>query len=157
MIAIREGKKEDIEETVEILLQIANIHYENRQNKFFKRDKNKIKEWVKNQLNTGEQKLIVAENEKSQICGILMYKIKEIREDRVFKDAKILWISDLGVDEKCRSQGIGKKLMNEAKEIAKEIGCTRIELNCWEFNENARRFYNENGLVTQRRTMEIDV
>ena len=43
------------------------------------------------------------------------------------------------------------------KEIAKENNCVRIELNCWEQNENALNFYKKLGLKTQKRVMEINI
>ena len=44
--------------------------------------------------------------------------------------------------------------MNEAEKIAKELDCRRMELNCWDFNENAIDFYEAIGMNTQRRIME---
>lgn len=48
-------------------------------------------------------------------------------------------------------------LIEEVKKEAKVINCNKIELNCWEFNENAMKFYEKIGLKTQRRIMEIEI
>ena len=40
--------------------------------------------------------------------------------------------------------------MEEAKEIAKENDCDRIELNCWLFNDNALNMYEYIGYNKQR-------
>lgn len=50
--------------------------------------------------------------------------------------------------------GIDKQLMRKAEEISKELGCKRIELNCWSFNKNAINFYEEFGMRPQRIIME---
>ena len=42
-----------------------------------------------------------------------------------------------------------------AKDLAKELDCDNIELNVWEFNESAMKFYEKMGMTTQRRFMEI--
>lgn len=47
--------------------------------------------------------------------------------------------------------------MQQVKKEAKENNFNQIELNCWEFNENAIKFYESIGLKTQRRIMEIEV
>lgn len=48
-------------------------------------------------------------------------------------------------------------LILEAENLAKKLNCERIELNCWEFNETAIKFYEEIGMKTQRRIMEKKV
>ena len=70
------------------------------------------------------------------------------------RKSRILWIEEICVDEKCRKNGIGKMLMLEAENVAEKLNCKRIELNCWEFNETALKFYEEIGMETKRRIME---
>ena len=41
--------------------------------------------------------------------------------------------------------------------FAKESGFDRIELNMWEFNEDAREFYDALGFKTYRRYMEMKI
>ena len=38
--------------------------------------------------------------------------------------------------------------------IAKKKDCKRIELNCWNFNEKAIKFYKKFGMKEQRIIME---
>ena len=57
--------------------------------------------------------------------------------------------------EKYRGKGYGKKLMDEAKKIAKDANCDRIELNCWMFNESALGMYEHIGYVKQRIIYEM--
>ena len=72
-------------------------------------------------------------------------------------DKKVMWIDEICIDEKYRRKGIGKLLIQEVKKEAKENNCNKIELNCWEFNESAMRFYESIGLKTQRRIMEMEI
>lgn len=153
---IREGRIEDLEQIEFILGQISNIHYENRKDIFKKKSKEEIKNWSKEEIENEDKRVLVAED-NTIIKGILIYKIKNVQNHIELKDTKNIWVDEICVDEKYRSQGIGKLLINEIKKIAKEIGCNKIELNVWEFNERAREFYNENGFQTQRRIMEINV
>lgn len=153
---IRKGRIEDLEQIKSILEQTSNIHYENRRDIFKKKSKEEIRNWAKEEIESKEKIVLVAED-NTKIKGILIYKIKEVQDNINLKDSNNIWIDEICVDEKYRSQGIGKMLMDEIKKIAREIECQRIELNCWEFNDRARKFYEENGLKTQRRIMEIDV
>lgn len=153
---IRQGKIEDIEQIVDIVIQTSNIHYENRRDIFKKKTRETIKEWMKSEIESEDKNILIVE-ENEEILGVLIYKIRDVQEHINLNDTKNIWIDEICVDEKHRSQGIGKFLMDEIKKIAKEIGCKRIELNCWEFNNRARKFYEENGLTTQRRIMEVEI
>ena len=85
-----------------------------------------------------------------EIVGYLSYRIKE-------NYLKKLDVDQLIVKESCRHMGFGKKLMDEAKNIAKEIGCDRIELNCWLFNQNALDMYEHIGYKRQRIIYEYKI
>lgn len=82
------------------------------------------------------------------IVGYLSYKIKE-------KHSKKLDVDQLVIDEKYRGKGLGKKLMQEVKNIALKNNCDRIELSCWMFNENALAMYEHIGFDRQRIIYEM--
>ena len=82
------------------------------------------------------------------IVGYLSYKIKE-------KHTKKLDVDQLIISEHYRGKGLGKKLMDEAKDIALRNQCDRIELNCWMFNENALAMYEHIGYNRQRIIYEM--
>ena len=54
--------------------------------------------------------------EENNIIGFLIYDIKN-------KQDKIMWIDQLIIDEKYRKKGYGKKLIENAEEIAKKENC----------------------------------
>jgi GNAT superfamily N-acetyltransferase len=51
------------------------------------------------------------------------------------------WVEDLAVDPERRSQGIGKALLDAAREWARERGATRLELESGLDRTDAHRFY----------------
>jgi GNAT superfamily N-acetyltransferase len=59
-----------------------------------------------------------------------------------------LFIEDIFVLEEYRLQGIGKKMFEFIKEIAKREGCGRIEFTVLKWNKSAQGFYEKNK--TQR-------
>lgn len=148
------AKIEDLDKMINILEQISNLHSENRPDVLKVKSKEQIEKRLIETMNAQEREVIIATDDKMEIYGLLIYTIKEVKENVNLKDSKILWIEELGVDEKYRKKGIGKILMNEAEKIAKELDCRRMELNCWDFNENAIDFYEAIGMNTQRRIME---
>jgi GNAT superfamily N-acetyltransferase len=55
------------------------------------------------------------------------------------------WIEDLAVDPERRSQGIGKRLLDAARDWARERGATHLELDSAEARTEAHRFYEREG------------
>ena len=45
--------------------------------------------------------------------------------------------------------------MNEARKISKEENTSRVEFNCYAFNENAIKLYKKLGYVEQRYIFEL--
>ena len=66
-------------------------------------------------------------------------------------------IDELGVDEAFRRQGVATAMIAFIRAFAAQEGFHRIELNMWEFNQNALAFYEAAGFSTCRRYMELDV
>ena len=87
------------------------------------------------------------------IAGYLMCRIKR-NQNPILRDITSFYLDDLCVAPEFRGTGAGKALMKAAEEHAKSIGCHNVTLNVWEFNENAKEFYEHLGYGTQKRQME---
>ena len=73
---------------------------------------------LKGSLENNENILVAEEN--NNIVGVVIFKIKIVREHINLIDRKVIWINELVVDEKLRGKGIGTKLFNETKKYAKK-------------------------------------
>lgn len=143
---IRKATINDIDEgLLEVFIEGYRYHQNGRPDIF----KNKSNEMLKNDLIKNFECLstiiILVDN---IIVGYLSYKIKE-------KSTKKLDVDQLIILEQYRNKGLGKKLMDEAKNIALKNECDRIELNCWMFNENALAMYEHIGYNRQRIIYEM--
>jgi GNAT superfamily N-acetyltransferase len=58
------------------------------------------------------------------------------------------WIEDLAVDPERRSQGIGKALLDAAKDWARQRGATHLELDTGLARTDAQRFYEREKPAT---------
>jgi GNAT superfamily N-acetyltransferase len=52
------------------------------------------------------------------------------------------WVEDLAIDPDHRSRGLGKALLDAAKDWGREHGATHLELDSGEARADAHRFYN---------------
>jgi len=60
-----------------------------------------------------------------------------------FKGKKGLYLEDLFIRQEYRKMGIGEKLFDELKQIAKTNNCGRMEWVCLDWNEPAKTFYRK--------------
>jgi len=55
-----------------------------------------------------------------------------------------LFLEDIFVLEEYRGQGIGKKMFDNCREIAKRANCGRIDFTVLKWNKPAQEFYEKN-------------
>ena len=92
--------------------------------------------------------LLFKENEK--IVGLVVGIVNNeelIKFD--FQVPKRGRITELVVAGECRGQNIGKMLLNSMKAYLKSIGCKKIMIEVFGYNENAIKFYEKNGYHTR--------
>lgn len=156
-IRIRRAEPKDGTAVINLLKQIGALHHEGRPD-LFRADARKYdqNEFEQKLLNADEP-VLVAVNDKDEVVGYMFGQIEERHDHPVLCDVRMLYVDDLCVDENVRGGGIGKKLMDGACELAKELNCSKIYLNVWEFNENARNFYEKYGMTTFKRYMELEL
>lgn len=100
-----------------------------------------------------EQDVLVAE-ENGQLLGFAMVEYIKREETNNIYAVHEAHIVEIGVDETSQGKGIGTALIQAVKDAAKVRGCRSVQLDVWEFNKSALRFYEKLGFVTLRRKME---
>ncbi len=71
---------------------------------------------------------------------------------------KIAEIMELAVKKEYRSKGVGKILLDKAKEISKDNNCLQMEVCCNQIREKAHKFYQREGMKNShfKFTMELN-
>lgn len=100
--------------------------------------------------------ILVAEREGEIVAFACLAEI-EMPEKPHKPARRFIEVDEFGVDENCRRQGVGRAFFEGIRAFARERGYDRIELNMWEFNENALKFYESIGFSTYRRYMELTI
>lgn len=67
---------------------------------------------------------------------------------------KVLLVEELCVAEGCRGKGIGTDMMEEIQALAKESGCTDLQLSVQPENEAALALYRKCGFTVRNLNMQ---
>ena len=147
---IRNSNPNDTDSVYSLLCIIANLHKNGRPDMFHDLISKYTPQEVYERLSKDENGVFVAEQDGRVVGYVFCDIIKE-------GNGLTLYIDDLCVDPEVRSRGIGRMLIDRAKEYAKEKNCGFLMLNVWEFNENAVAFYEKYGFSTRTRHMELKI
>ena len=152
-LIIRFAKKTDLEGVNAIRRQVHMVHAKGRPDIFRKKFGKKLAEHIFFYHSGKLSKIIVAKSEDA-IVGFAVLEIIQKPRSPYNKARSYLRVTEFGVDKEHKRQGIGSALMEFIKKYATEKGFDTIELDMWEFNEGALKFYESQGFATYRRYME---
>jgi len=152
---IRFGTRDDVKQVNVIRKQVAVIH-QMGEPQIFKGFTKGLEEHIYEFFGNLDKKLLVYEAD-GEILGYAMLEFV-IKPETDYRYAlKYLDVCELGVLQSRRSQGIGKKLLDEIQQVAKNNGYYQIQLNAWTFNERGLKFYNDYGFQNYRDYFRLDI
>ncbi|MCL1844647.1 MAG: GNAT family N-acetyltransferase [Defluviitaleaceae bacterium] len=99
-----------------------------------------------------EESINTTENEILGFCHMSFFDYGE--NQTVYRDVVVAHIDSMGVVEKAQRRGIGRALLEYARERAKLSGAERLQLSVCPFNENASKMYENMGFKVMHTTME---
>jgi len=88
-----------------------------------------------------------------RLAGLICVMIRESSEIPIFVRRRYAVVDNVVVKREFQRTGIGRALMEKAHEWAVAEGAESIELNVWEFNQEAIEFYKTLGYETASRKM----
>ena len=151
---IRRATVDDAEGILALLGQVEAIHQKGRPDLFLEHGTKYTAAELFEIMTDAERPIFVAAVGE-RVVGYIFGIITETRDSTMLVDMKTIHLDDVCVDESCRGMGIGGLLMEYVIAWAKSVGCNRMDLDVWEFNDGARRFYEKYGFVTQKRRMDM--
>lgn len=106
-------------------------------------------------LNDEDIDVFVAEHENEIVGYAVLLHRRTTRDMHVTRTFS--FIDNFGVLKKSRRMGVGRMLFDSCLARAKEMGAETLELDCWEANQQAVRFYESMGMKVKRRWYSMDV
>lgn len=133
-IVIRKGKKEDIPQVFDLILELAD----------FEKARHEVNNTVERMQREGpggsqNYDLFVAED-AGRIVGISLYFFSY----STWK-GKSLYIDDLIVTEAYRGRGIGKRLFDATARVARKSDCGKMHWQVLDWNKAAIEYYASEG------------
>ena len=157
-LRIREGNINDYEEIRDLVKEVHLLHVKNRPDIYIDIENPFEKEDFEEILNSNNTKVLIAQDiNNEEIVAYSIIQIMNTRNITILIQSKFIYIDDLCVKSNYHKQGIGKMLFKYIVNYSKEIGASSIQLNVWEFNKDAIKFYEALGMRTRNRRMEIDL
>jgi GNAT superfamily N-acetyltransferase len=153
-MVIRFAKEDELERINVLRKQVNDLHVEGKPDVFKPGFNEELQNYVYYIFKDPEQKIVVADKD-GEICGFAILHHIYKPENPFMKVRDFLDIDEFCVDEKHRREGIATGMVEFIKNFAKEQGYHRLELNMWEFNQDALAFYEAAGFETFRRYMEM--
>ena len=151
---VRLAEEKDLSRVNELRKQVNDLHVKGKPEVFKAGFSSELRDYIQLIRKDPEQEIVVAEKDGT-ICAFAVIHHISCPENPFMYERDFLDIDEFCVDEKYRRQGAGSALVRFIRDFAKEKGFHRIELNMWEFNQDALAFYEAAGFTTFRRYMEM--
>ncbi len=118
--------------------------------------------WDRAPLHEALEKILADENAevfvaevRESAVGLIEVYVRQDADRAAVVPRRYCELQSLMVAAPFRRQGLARQLIQHATAWAREKGATEIRLNVWEFNEAARRLYQQLGFTTLQRRMVI--
>lgn len=151
---IRFANENELSRVNELRKQVNDLHVAGKPEMFKPGFSRKLQDVIYQIWSDAEHEIVVAEQDR-MICGFAVLHHIHRPENPAKWEQDYLDIDEFCVDEAFRRQGVATKMIAFIRAFAAEKGFRRIELNMWEFNQDALAFYEAAGFTTFRRYMEM--
>lgn len=150
---IRDMESKDYPEIDRLMKELHELHVKGRPDLYTELEHPYSREEFEKIVSDPEIIAILAE-EKSVIIGLC---IGTLRKKSGMVEMRTMYIEDLIVDRNFRGKGIASQLYEEMEERGRNTGAKRLDLMVWEFNSDAKRFYEKQGMRPQRYIYEKEL
>ena len=149
---IRRATQEDIPTILRLLEQVLAVHHQGRPDLFREKGTKYSGPELAQMLGQADAPIFVLE-ESGRVAGYLIGQM--IKADGAAQEpVTTFYVDDLCVDASARGKGIGRQLMEYARDYAAAQGCHNLTLHVWEGNPAAQAFYESMGMKTQYTCLE---
>jgi ribosomal protein S18 acetylase RimI-like enzyme len=119
-------------------------------------DRTSIREALGKILQGDDSEIFVAEA-AGKLVGLIEVYARQDPDEAALVQHRYVELQSLVVLAPFRRNGIGTRLVAVARRWAREKGATEMRLGVWEFNQEAREFYETVGFKTLKRRIVAEL
>ena len=153
---VREAVEQDYEGISEIFTEVNVMHSEALPSIFVEPEEHeepaRDRKFISDDIANENAALFVAEKD-GQIIGIIHVSIRESPDIPIMVKRRYGYVDTIAIANEFRNSGVGKALMREAERWAIQKNVSQLELNVWDFNQNASAFFQKLGYTAARHIM----
>ena len=153
-MTIRRALPADLEGLKSLLHQVCQIHADGRPDLFKSGGIKYTDQELLSILPDDNRPIFVCVDDQNTVLGYAFCILEETPETTSLHPVRTLYLDDLCVDEQARGRHIGSLLYDRVLQAARDMGCNRVTLHAWNFNQDAFGFYQKLGMTPLYTTME---
>jgi ribosomal protein S18 acetylase RimI-like enzyme len=155
-MTIREARAQDIAALAGLCAQVHALHVAWRPETFRPASSEEMEALFRDWLGLDGYRAYLAV-EDGRPVGYIVARVVDRPGNVLMHPRRFLDVEQIGVVPEMRRRGVGRALIQKAREFALERGLRRIELNVWAENAEARRAFESWGFqaLTGRMTLAI--
>lgn len=151
---IRPAKPSDLDAITELNRSVQLLHAQKMPRLFkYPSDDVHFTTWFQEEFQNPLAFILVA-GQEGKVFGYLYAKEIQPSESSVMKSRRSIMLHHIAVNISCQRNGLGGMLMEGLIAEAKARGLSQIDLDVWEFNDPAKRFFSKYGFETHYRRMK---
>ena len=148
--SVRVARREDVPSLEHLIDQIVAFHHREAPTHFKDPGRLSSAGYLEERLADPDSVVLIAERNHSHV-GVAVAVIREVPP--ILRPSRVVLVENLAVDDKFRRTGVGRKLIEAALVWARAQDVTELDINVYEFNVDAIRFYEALGFETVSRRM----
>ncbi|KXA89483.1 hypothetical protein AKJ57_05270 [candidate division MSBL1 archaeon SCGC-AAA259A05] len=148
-ISFRKAERSDLNELMRLWEEFLDYNLQSIENSKKRRwmeltedASEKSRSHFKNQIEQDDNLVLLAEKD-NEIIGYIVASLEE--RPPIFKKRKLGKLNELFVNQDYRNEGLGKKLVENAKDWLKDKGVNLLKVRILEANKKANKFWKSRG------------
>ena len=151
---IRHANEDDLQVLCNMNGEVHAIHIDKVPHVFKETVLEDLENWFREVLNDNNQLILLAE-ESQYVIGYLVLRRQTRLPNAFSHDRSCGYIDQVCVTRECRGRGVFSQLLDEAQMVAREWGLTKLELDVWSNNVDAKNAFQHSGFTTFNEKMEL--
>ncbi|WP_043267240.1 GNAT family N-acetyltransferase [Streptomyces sp. CT34] len=143
MTQIRTASTDDVALLATLNAIVHDLHVRHRPDLFV--DSPEQEAFFKAQIADPSVTVLVADGADGRALGYAIVRVINRRGNALIRPDTVISLDQIAVVPDAARTGVGSELLEAVREVGRSAGCRRLVTDVWDFNEEARAFYESSG------------